>query len=75
VTRDTERRFLTAQYGPKEIGVPQTNEIVAELHRLLDQQTTALEGRLSPEEAIKCGMRAQRITELLGLRNEHEPAD
>ena len=43
----------------------ENHDIVSELFRLIEEQTRSLQSRLSPEVAIRCQERSDRIRELL----------
>ena len=48
------------------------HEILTEIHRLLDQQSAAIKGKLGPLEAVQYACRARRIQELFQLlSSEH----
>jgi hypothetical protein len=43
----------------------ENHDIVSEIFRLIEEQTRSLQSRLSPEVAIRCQERSDRIRELL----------
>ena len=48
------------------------SDVLAEVHRLIEEQVTALKGVLSPEQAPKYAERHKRIEELLEqIANDH----
>lgn len=51
--------------GTEKVHALKSNEILTEIHRLIDEQMQALQEKLSPEEVMRFVERRRRIQELL----------
>jgi hypothetical protein len=52
-----------------------SHELIAEIHKLIDEQMEALNGNLTPDEAVSYIARKERIQHLLNEIRDHGDID